>query len=442
MKYSTIALLLLGAATLPAHAATLVTLGQFTPTAGTYTNGAAPGVGLIADSAGNLFGTTNVGGTAGGGGTVFELTKSGSSYSAPTAIASFSYTGGSGSQALSGLTIDAAGNLFGTTYYGGTSGKGTVYEIAKSGGSYGSITTLANFNTTNGSGPDAGLVSDAAGNLFGTTQLGGSSGNGTVFEIAKSGGGYGALTTLANLDTASGTHPTAPLAIDSAGNLFGQTQSGGTSGFGTVFEIAKTGGSFGSVQTLANLAYVNGRTGGLTLDGNGNLFGTTNGGGSDNSGTLFEVPKTGGAYSALTTILSFNHTAAGGSPNGGLLIDAAGDIFGGLDSGGNSNSGAIFKVTNTAGSYSAPVSLVFFSPSVSPDPNPGLIADASGNIFGTTYNFSSAGEGSVFEITSSGYQTTAPAPEPASLGIFGLGVAGLAGLRRRRAAAARGGSEE
>jgi uncharacterized repeat protein (TIGR03803 family) len=276
---------------------TLTTLVDFNGT-----NGAFPYDALTADAAGDLFGTTEQGG-ADDAGTVFEIVKTANGYaSTPTTLASFNGTNGQYPQA--GLIADAAGDLFGTIFDGGANGDGEVFEIAKTGGSYASTPTiLASFNGPNGYYLGAGLIADAAGDLFGTTEFGGANGannDGTVFEIAKTGSGYaGTPATLVSFNGANGREPEADLIADAAGDLFGTTVLGGADGDGTVFEIARTGGGYAS--TPATLASFNGTNGeypydALTADAAGDLFGTTASGGTNNVGTVFEIAKTGGGY--------------------------------------------------------------------------------------------------------------------------------------------------
>jgi len=170
---------------------------------------------------------------------VFEIAKTGASYaSTPTTLISFNGT--NGANPVAGLIADAAGDLFGTTTYGGTNGDGTVFELANNGGGSYALTTLISFNGTNGASPYAGLIADAAGDLFGTTTGGGASGLGTVFEIAKTGGSYASTpTTLLSFNGTNGEYPYSGLIADAAGNLFGTTPYGG--GYGTVFELSGTG---------------------------------------------------------------------------------------------------------------------------------------------------------------------------------------------------------
>jgi len=142
------------------------------------------------------------------------------------------------------------GDLFGTTFQGGPDNAGTVFEIAKTGNGYaGTPTTLITFNGSNGSNPAAGLIMDANGDLFGTTGAG-TGGDGTVFEIAKTSNGYASTpTTLVTFDGSTGSTPEAGLVIDANGDLFGTTTGGGTYGDGTVFEIANTGNGYASTPT-------------------------------------------------------------------------------------------------------------------------------------------------------------------------------------------------
>jgi uncharacterized repeat protein (TIGR03803 family) len=199
------------------------------------------------------------------------------------------------------------------------------------------LTTLVTFNNIDGSYPTCeGLIADANGDLFGTTEYGGLGGYGTVFEIAKTNTGYAsAPVTLVNFNNGNGENPIGSLIADANGDLFGTTQGGGASGYGTVFEIAKTNTGYASAPTtlvsfnIGNGAYPQGS---LIADANGDLFGTTGNGGSGGYGTVFEIAKTNTGYaSAPTTLVSFNNEN-GASPAGSLITDANGDLFGTLGS--------------------------------------------------------------------------------------------------------------
>ncbi len=163
-----------------------------------------------------------------GAGTVFEVGKTSGGYAVtPTTLVSF--VGGDGTFPSGGLIADAAGDLFGTTQEGGATNEGTVFEIAKTSTGYASTpTTLVSFNGTDGSEPEAGLFADAAGDLLGTTTYGGANSDGTLFEILKTGSGYASTpTTLVSFNGADGQHPIAGLIADASGDLSGQRQMAG-----------------------------------------------------------------------------------------------------------------------------------------------------------------------------------------------------------------------
>jgi hypothetical protein len=329
-----------------------------------------------------------------------------------TTLVNFNNTDGGFPDA--GLIADANGNLFGTTVGGGVTGYGTVFELAKTSTGYAAApTTLVSFNSTDGANPYAGLIADANGNLFGTTSSGGVSGNGTVFELAKTSTGYAVTpTTLVNFNSTDGASPSAGLITDANGNLFGTTAYGGMSGVGTVFEIAKTSTGYAATPTtLVNFNSTDGANphAGLIADANGNLFGTTSGGGGYGSGTVFELAKTSTGYAAVpTTLVSFNYTD-GAYPYAGLIADANGNLFGTTRSGGVSGNGTVFELAKTSTGYAAaPTTLVSFNYTDGTSPFAGLIADANGNLFGTTSGGGGYGSGTVFELakTSTGYAVT------------------------------------
>ncbi len=187
--------------------------------------------------------------------------------------------------------MDASGNLYGTAEYGGASGDGVVFEYSPSG----VIQVLASFNGTNGANPQAGLVMDASGNLYGTTTYGGASNDGTIFEYSATNG----LTTLHSFSGTDGQNPAASLIFDANANLYGVTPGGGPSGSdGTLFMYSPTGTyttSAVNFQTLASFSATSGGNspaGGLLADGNGNLWGVTTYG-NNNNGSIYEVPLYG-----------------------------------------------------------------------------------------------------------------------------------------------------
>ena len=363
-------------------------------------NGSSPQAPLIADAAGDLFGMTYFGG-ANDDGTIFEITFSGGSYaSTPTTLVSFNGT--NGYEPTGGLIADAAGDLFGTTRFGGAYDQGTVFEIAYTGGT---PTTLVSFNGANGQIPEAPLIADAAGDLFGTTTGGGANNLGTVFEIVKTSGTYASTpTTLVSFNGSDGQGHVAGLIADGAGNLFGTTEFGGANNVGTVFELVNNGGSY-NLTTLVTFNITNGAVpfGGLIADAAGDLFGTTDGGGANSHGTVFELVNGGGGSYSLTTLISFNG-ANGSSPQAPLIADAAGDLFGTTQQGGANNDGTVFELVNSGGGSYTTTTLVSVDVNNGRGPQAALFADAAGDLFGTTSLGGSIGDGTVFEITCTGFQ--------------------------------------
>jgi uncharacterized repeat protein (TIGR03803 family) len=246
---------------------------------GSPTDRAIPGAAhLIGDSAGNLYGTTESGG-ASGAGVVFKLNKTGE-----TVL--YSFTGGAdGWSPVAGLIRDSAGNLYGTTFGGGArfgeSGSGVVFKLDTTG----TETVLYSFTGgADGGSPAAGLIRDSAGNLYGTTELGGVSGAGVVFKLDTT----GTETVLHSFTGPGGENPYAGLIADSAGNLYGTTYGGGASGSGVVFKLDTTG-----TETVL-YSFTGGADGGspvagLIRDSAGNLYGTTYEGGTSDAGVVFKL---------------------------------------------------------------------------------------------------------------------------------------------------------
>ena len=366
---------------------------------------------LIADTAGNLFGTTEGGGPTGGG-EVFELRRTGAGYAAtPTVLASFgdaNHTGPTG-----GVIMDRSGNLFGVVPSGGANGYGYAFEIAYTQGGYALPTVLVNFDATAGTGEDSALVLDGAGNLFGTSSEGGSYGNGSVYEIASTGAGYGGVaTTLVSFNAANGTstYPEASLILDSEGNLFGTTRGDGYDA-GSVFEVVKTGTGYANTPTT--LAHLPDSSAGapdgaypyasVVMDAAGDLFGTADYGGTG-GGSVFEVSKAGGSYAAAPLLLTGFKNSNGLMPFGGLILDRAGNLFGTTEMSKYAFGGTVFEIAKTSSGYaSTPTTLVVLDGYPNDAPRATLLADSSGNLFGTTAGYFSYSPGSVFELTNTGY---------------------------------------
>ena len=380
------------------------------------TNGRGPRGGLVIDSTGNIFGTTQQGGAADAG-TAFELVSDGQGGDTLITLTSFPASAGANLGPDGGLVADAAGNLFGTTQQGGAYGLGTIYEIAKTNTGYAAAATLISFDHQNAAWPEASLIADVAGNLFGTSLRGGGPNGGVVFELPKLINGYATtVKTLVSFSGPNGGDSQGGLVADAAGSLFGTTLYGGANGGGTVFELVNNGGGAYTQSILVSFNGANGSLpdSGVTFDAAGNLFGTTQQGGTGGAGTVYEIAKTASGYASQpTTIANFNG-ANGASPFAGVLVDAAGNVFGTTQQGGQGGAGTVFEIAKTNGSYAGgPMTLQSFSGANGATPMGDLGVDAAGNIYGTTSSGGAGGAGSVFELSNAGYQlTSTPSPTP------------------------------
>ena len=380
----------------------------------TGTSGADPGMepvgGLLIDGAGNIYGTTFSGG-ASDDGTAYEL--SGASHMTFTSLATFTGTSGAvlGALPQCQLVADSAGNLYGTTYQGGTTaseGDGTVFEL--SGTAHMTFTSLASFNFTAGgdsSGPRAGVIVDSSGNLHGTT-YGSNNGSGMVFMIAAT--SRSVLITLYNFQPQGFFGGASPI-VDGNGNIIGCDVDAGVADEGTIFELSGPGHSV--YTTLVSFTGISGTAPGqaplgLVFDSNGNIYGITNTGGASNDGTVFEL--SGANYQTFSSLVSFTGTAGaypGEFAATGLTYDrTTGNIYGATREGGASNDGTIFSLADASHSFSSLASFTGTSgatPGQYPQSPP--VVGSSGNLYGTVAQGTTNSDGGVFELTGSTHTT-------------------------------------
>jgi uncharacterized repeat protein (TIGR03803 family) len=381
------AFLLSGVASPRVHAQSFTNLHTFQGT-----DGSAPYYGrLVVDSKGNLFGTTELGGS-GGLGTVFELVKV-NNYS-ETVLHNFSSGDGDGYEPYGGLVMDSNGNLYGTTAYGGV-GFGIVFELV-AGNNY-QETILYSFSYTDGAFPYADLIMDSSGNLFGTTLSGGASDLGAVFELNAS-NNYSTEKMLYSFSSSGdGYEPYGGLVMDSNGNLYGTTAYGGV-GDGNVFELTASSG-YATENSLYSFSYGDGAYpyGSLIIDSQGNLYGTTETGGTSGDGVVYELDASASPkYSTEKMLYSFSGTD-GASPYAGLVMDSAGNLYGTTANGG-SGYGVVFELTSSS-NYATENVLHSFSGSDGAYSYAGLAIDQLGNFYGTTKGGSSyIPHGTVFSI--------------------------------------------
>jgi len=445
------------------------------------TDGILPETALVQDSSGNLYGTTTYGSTnvnlycgflAPGCGTVFELNSAGqetllySFCSAPNCT--------DGTFPNSALILDAAGNLYGTTSNGGSSsvgncmgshfqtgGCGTVFRVDIKGREKVLYNFCSASNCTDGAGPN-GLIRDAAGKLYGTTTGGGAYGGGTVFTLDHL-NNVSHLTVLYSFcsepNCADGSGP-GGLLRDTAGNLYGTTYGGGANNKGTVFKLDRSGHEtvLYSFCSASNCTDGSGANPGLDQDAAGNLYGTTSYGGAVNSngfsgGTVFELEPPAQARGDWTENVLYSFCSKGGYyctdgefPNGGLIRDGQGKLYGTTGEGGDplAGGGTVFKLgPRDGGGWNEYVLYTFCvgDPSCQDGqyPSAGLIQDAAGNLYGTTATggnlygnvscFNLPLCGTVFEVTSGNTVvtlTSTPNPaqvdQPVTFSVVALGA--------------------
>ena len=349
------------------------------------TDGAYPYAGMIFDNAYNLYGTTQQGGTDLGGGTVFQLTRSGNGW---TQTVLHSFLGGSdGSNPVGPLVIDPAGNIYGIASTGGL-GFGTVFELTPSDGGWNfSVIYTFQGGTDGVVGIDSGgLALDAAGNLYGTTEMGGSTGTGTVFELSPSDGGWTKTTLYSFAGGNDAADPLTGVTLDSAGNLFGATVAGGTDGGGAVFEVSNNGGTW-TEQVIYSFtggddgAYP--EFGAPIFDNAGNLYGTVAGGGAYNQGVVYELTPSNGGWSE-SVLYTFTGGDDGGQPFAGLTFSKDGNLFGGAAYFGANGDGTLFELVHGESGWQEKT-VHTFNGNDGKYPYGSVIFDQAGDLFATTF---------------------------------------------------------
>jgi uncharacterized repeat protein (TIGR03803 family) len=335
------------------------------------TDGAAPAGTLIFDHAGNLYGTNTSGGdpqvcNGQGCGTVFKLSPNSNGTWTETILYRFLGSTDAAQPAL-GVVMDSAGNLYGAAGGGCIEEcNGTIFELAPNSNGTWTESILYTFQGGTDGGFPTALVLDGAGNFFGTTFSGGVATSpcscGTVFELSPSASGGWQKTVLYTFnDGLDGGFPSSSVTFDSAGNLYGETFDGGSfacpqSGCGVVYRLTpeSSGWKFGVVYTFNGVNGSRGSqpSGGLTMDSAGNLYGTTFGGGNlacnngNGCGTVFKLSRQSGNSFTFSKVFQFSGTS-GASPNTNVIVDPSGNLYGTTFTGGNPNCncGVVFAIT-------------------------------------------------------------------------------------------------
>jgi len=373
-------------------------------------DGSSPN-GVIRDPAGNLYGTTAAGGSPAcnaldGCGMVFKIDAAGNY----TVL--YRFAGGpSGGNPFAGVVRDPVGNLYGTTFYGGTSPDGVVYKLDPAGHE----TVLHSFTgKADGGRPSSGVILDSDGNLYGTTEIGGAAGAGVIYKLDPA----GQETVLYSFPSGpAGDQPQPGVVRDQAGNLYGTIPYTGTAPAGVVYKL-DTSGNYTALYSFTGGADGNRPEASVIPDPAGNLYGTTFAGGASNGGAVYKLSATG----QETVLYSFPNGQSGTFPWAGLAGDN-GNLYGTATSGGAVNdSGVVYKM-DAAGRYTV---LHSFTGADGAYPS-AVIPDSAGNLYGTT-KFGGATTGSCTGSTAPNgcgvvYKLDAAGPETV-LYSFSLGADG------------------
>jgi uncharacterized repeat protein (TIGR03803 family) len=349
---------------------------------------------LILDKDGNLYGTTIFGGTNNDG-VVFQLTPEEDGTWSEKELYSFCSLSNcaDGSYPSSGLIFDSAGNLYGVTEGGGTAFPAVAYQLAP--GANGTWTERVLHTFAYGEGmPWGSLIFDAAGNLYGATLRGGNLG--TVFELMPQGDRTWRRKVLHTFQGGDdGNEPFGPLVFDASGNLYGATTQGGTGNGGTVYELMpQANGTWGEKVLHEFGIGSDGRfPNSVILDAAGSLYGTTRYGGVSNDGMIFRLTPGANGRWKEKVLHSFHYFYDPGA----VIFDAAGNLYGPIGGGPGCprfGCGGVFQFKAT-GSYAV---ISTFGHARKGDRPDGVILDATGNLYGTTTRGGADGDGVVFEV--------------------------------------------
>jgi uncharacterized repeat protein (TIGR03803 family) len=359
-------------------------------------DGAAPSAGLIEDTHGNFYGTTMSGGPNNDG-TVFKLSRA--SNGAWTETILYSFSGIDGDAPVAALVMDTAGNLYGTTAGGGAYGGGTAFEVSHSSTGWTESVLHSFGNGQDGWDPQAEMVFDSAGNLYGTTQLGGAifgrgdDNGGTVFQLTPGASGWTETILYSFTGEYLGPDPNLPagsVVLAKNGNIYGVAQTGGANGQGAVYQLAPNSDGTYTESVIFSFNVNDGAVPNSTpvQDANGNLYGTTRQGGdgacsSVGCGVVYKLTSNGdGTWSE--TVLHELNGRDGSTAIGPPAFDSAGNLYAVAEAGGADSAGSIFElIPRVTGPWSESVLHTFSGGTDGAAPLAGVTIDSSGNLFGT-----------------------------------------------------------
>ena len=359
---------------------------------------------LETDSAGNIYGTTVLGGDFGGG-TVFQLRPTPDGW-VHTVL--YSFTGGAdGGEPYKGVTLDREGSLYGTAVTGGSGncegGCGVVYKLTKSGQTWSQTVIHAFTGGNDGSGPGARVTVDQSGNVYGMTPTGGAYGLGTIYKIHGATHGDWAFSVIHTFTGgADGATGSAGRMVLRRGRLYGAATAGGTYGSGVVFELAKTGvgeWDFRALYSFQGQPDGSFPYGALLFDASGNIYGTTYYGGTNGIGAVYKLsPRPVGEWEE-NVIYSFQGGTDGNSPISNLVFDVAGNLYGTTSEGGLGR-GTIFELSPIGGGqWTETVVHLFQGPPDGAFAYNGMVVDQFGNFYGATVHGGENDDGCVYKFT-------------------------------------------
>lgn len=348
------------------------------------TVGANPSSNLVFDSQGNLYGATAASGS--------EPCKCGTVYRLSSESGKVIYRviyqfkgGADGGYPIGNLVFDATGNLYGVAGY---NYYGQIFELSPQPDGRWVENTVYTFSGADGTEPYSGLTIDKAGNLYGTTRLGGANGMGVVYQLTPAKGGGWAETVLHSFSGKDGEYPWADVTLDQQGNVYGTTIWGGSYGHGTVFELSLSAGSWTEtvLYSFQGLSQHGEPAAGVYVASTGNIYGTTSDNGEGYPGCVFSLaPSSNGGWTE-TVLHTFGGSGDGEFPWSDLVPDAAGSLYGTTFVGGKEDYGTIYKMTASAqGDWTESVFHSFtFADGAAPSGNP-VTFDLSGNLYVATY---------------------------------------------------------
>lgn len=360
---------------------------------------------LVIDSAGNLYGTSVQGGDFGGG-TVFQLTPSGNSW---THTVLYSFTGGAdGGEPYKGVTLDSEGNLYGTAVTGGggscEGGCGVAYKLTHVGSTWTQSVIHTFTGGNDGSGPGAGLTLDKNGNVYGMTPTGGAYGLGVIFRLRlQPGGGWKIKVLHAFTGGDDGATGSAGRLLLHAGTLYGAATVGGANGQGVVFSLRHIPGEwqFKTLYAFKGQPDAGFPYGGLTFDQAGNLYGTTYYDGANDFGSVYQLaPQQDGSWSERV-LYSFKGGRDGLGSISNLVFGKNGALYGTTSEGGAGCScGTIFKLTSDSqGNWKETPAYRFQGAPDAAFAYNGMVADTAGNLYGATVHGGVNNDGAIYKFT-------------------------------------------